>query len=46
MPEYSLLDILYNGLIEPGQLTQFILSEPPGCSGFPESGADTSPCFL
>ena len=46
MPENSILDILYNGLIEPGQLTQFILSESPGRSGLSESDADTLPCFL
>jgi hypothetical protein len=46
MPEHSILDLLDNGPIESGQLTEFSLSESPGRSGFPESGANTSSCFL
>ena len=46
MPEHSMLDILYNGLIEPGQLAEFGLSESPSRSGFLESGVDTLPCLL
>ena len=46
MPERPVLDILYNGLIETGQLAEFGLSESPGHSGFLESDADTLRCLL